>query len=113
MTSFHRRRRAAFASDVEEQEIFAGDDVRNAVAVVRHRAKSAAGGDAVWMLLQVEPGSLPVRRLRRRQPPGLAQDFLQFFLVFFSTFQNCKCFEIEKVYLQKWRIQFQVFRYDV
>lgn len=73
---------------MEKDEVLAGDDVRDAVSVVGHRPEPATGRDGVRMLVQVQPGRLSVRRLRRRQAPRLAQHLLQERRVDFEVFGN-------------------------
>lgn len=43
-----------FARDVEEDEIFSGDDVRDSVSVVGDRTKTTASADAIRVLAQVQ-----------------------------------------------------------
>ena len=71
----HRRWRVPLAGDVEEYPVVAEDGVGDAVAVVVDGAEAAAAADQVGVVLRVaELGAL--RRLRRRQPPRLAQHLL-------------------------------------
>ena len=66
------------AGDVEEDPVVAEDGVGDAVAVVVDGAEPAAAADQVGVVLRVaELG--PLRSLRGRQPPGLAQNLLRRF----------------------------------
>lgn len=83
--------RTAFcAGKMEEDVILAGNDVRHAVAVVRHGTEATARRHQVWVLLDVNFRRLAVRSLTGRQPPRFAERFLQ-----------------------KWRLDFKVFRDNV
>lgn len=68
---------ATLTGDVEEDHVFASDDVRDTVAVRRDWTESTSSTDAVWVLLQVHLGRLAVRCLAGRQAPGFAEDLLQ------------------------------------
>ena len=73
---------------MEKDEIFTGDDVRDAVAVVGDGPETSAGRDAVGMFGQIEFRRLSVRRLRRRQSPRLAEHLLEEGWVDFEVFGN-------------------------
>jgi hypothetical protein len=62
---------------VEEEHVLAGNDVRDAVPVVGHRTEAAPGGYALGELAEIHPARLAVRRLRRGQPPRLAEHLLE------------------------------------
>lgn len=62
---------------MEKDEVFAGDDVRDAIAVVSDWTETATGRDAVGMFGQIQARRLAVRRLRGGQAPRFAQHFLQ------------------------------------
>lgn len=55
-----------FARDVEEDEIFSGNDVRDSVSVIGDGTKATAGADAIRVLAQVQFWGLAVRRLGSR-----------------------------------------------
>ena len=72
----HRVGRALLAADVEEDDVLAGDDVADAVAVVGHRPEPAAGRHAARVLAQVDQRGLAVRRLGGGQAPRLTEHLL-------------------------------------
>jgi hypothetical protein len=82
----HRLWRGSFGRNVEENQVFAGDDVRDSVAVIGHGSEPASGRDAVGVFGQVQFRGLPVRRLRRRQSPRLAENLLEEGRIHFQIF---------------------------
>lgn len=71
---------------MEENQVFAGDDVRDSVAVIGHGSEPASGRDAVGVFGQVQFRGLSVRRLRRRQSPRLAENLLEEGRIHFQIF---------------------------
>jgi hypothetical protein len=73
----HRLWRGSFGRNVKENQVFPGDNVRDSVTVIGHGSEPASGRDAVGVFGQVQFRRLAVRRLRRRQPPRLAENLLE------------------------------------
>jgi hypothetical protein len=71
---------ALLAGNMEEDEVLSSNNVWDSVSVIGDGAKAASSADALRVFLQVQSWSLAVRRLRRRQPPRLAQHLLKNYL---------------------------------
>lgn len=84
--STYRIGTAFVAGYVEENDVLAGDDVRDAVAVVGDGAETSARRNALRIFFQVHFRSLAVRRLRRAEPPWFAENFLRTCAVKFFKF---------------------------
>ncbi len=73
----YRFRRRFLRGDVEEDQVFASNNVGDTVSVVSHRTEATTGRNTVGVLVQIQLGSLTVGCLGSRQAPGLAQHLLQ------------------------------------
>jgi hypothetical protein len=82
----HRLWRRSFGRNVEENQVFTGDNVRDSVTIIGHWSESASGRDTIGVFGQIQFRRLAVGRLRRRQSPWLAENLLEKGRIHFQIF---------------------------